>query len=286
VEDDAMTKNISVCLTFDFDAMSVWIGTFHTRSPSAISRGEFGNVGAHRLLGMLREWGIRSTWFVPGHTADAFPETVEKIAAAGHEIGHHGYFHDRPKTADDEERDFDRATASLKRIIAKEPAGYRSPAAGLMPSTLNSLLERGFLYDSSMMGQDFSPYYCRVGDQAPADGPFVWGRETQLVELPFTWGLDDFPIFEHVWTRNGVNPGLASPSHVYEIWAGDFDYLYDRLGEGVYILTMHPQAIGRGHRLLMLERLMNHIGERSGITFKTMSEVALEFKRTHPLPLR
>jgi len=223
-------KNISICLTFDFDAMSVWIGTFHTRSPSAISRGEFGNVAAQRLLAMLREWGISSTWFVPGHTADAFPATVEKIASAGHEIGHHGYFHARPKTAADEAHDFDRASATLKRIVGKAPVGYRSPAAGLMPSTLQCLIDRGFLYDSSMMGNDFSPYYCRIGDQAPSDGPFVWGRETSLVELPFTWGLDDFPAFEHVWTRDAVNPGLAAPSRIYEIWVGDFDYLYDRLG--------------------------------------------------------
>jgi peptidoglycan/xylan/chitin deacetylase (PgdA/CDA1 family) len=67
---------------------------------------------------------------------------------------------------------------------------------------------------------------------------------------------------------------------------GDFDYLYDRIGEGVYILTMHPQAIGRGHRLLMLERLVNHIREREGVTFKTMSDVALEFKQRNPLPSR
>jgi peptidoglycan-N-acetylglucosamine deacetylase len=280
-----MTKKIDVCLTFDFDAMSVWIGTFHARSPSALSRGEFGDVGANRLLTMLNDWRIQSTWFVPGHTADAFPRTVEKIAEAGHEIGHHGYFHERPKTPEDEARDFDRASASLERIIGKRPVGYRSPAAGLMASTLNCLLERNFLYDSSMMGQDFSPYYCRIGDQAPNDGPFIWGRQTQLVELPFTWGLDDFPLFEHVWTPNGVNPGLASPSHAYEIWVGDFDYLYERLGEGVFILTMHPQAIGRGHRLLMLERLVQHIGERDGIIFKTMAEVANEFRRIHPLQL-
>ena len=152
-----MAKNISVCLTFDFDAMSVWIGTFNTRSPSALSRGEFGNIGAQRLLTMLHEWGIRSTWFVPGHTADAFPDTVKKIAAAGHEIGHHGYFHQRHSTPEDEASDFDRCTATLKRVAGMEPVGYRSPAAGLMPSTLNLLLERGFLYDSSMMGQDFSP---------------------------------------------------------------------------------------------------------------------------------
>jgi peptidoglycan-N-acetylglucosamine deacetylase len=277
-----MVKKIDVCLTFDFDAMSVWIGTFHARSPSAISRGEFGDVGAHRLLTMLREWDIPSTWFIPGHTADAFPKTVEEIARAGHEIAHHGYFHERPAAPEDEAHDFDRASAALERIVGRRPLGYRSPGAGLMPSTLDCLLERNFLYDSSMMAQDFSPYYCRVGDQAPSDGPFVWGRPTQLVELPFTWGLDDFPIFEHVWTRNGVNPGLASPSHVYEIWAGDFEYLYDRMGEGVFILTMHPQAIGRGHRLLMLERLVTHIREHDAITFKTMTEVAAEFRRAHP----
>jgi peptidoglycan-N-acetylglucosamine deacetylase len=281
-----MATNIAVCLTFDFDAMSVWTGTFHARSPSAISRGEFGKVGAERLLGMMREWKIRSTWFVPGHTADSLPETVARVAAEGHEIAHHGYLHQRHSTVEEEARDFDRATASLIRVVGKEPVGYRSPAAGLMPSTLKLLLERGFLYDSSMMGQDFSPYYCRVGDQAPSDGPFVFGREIDMVELPFTWGLDDFPAFEHVWTRNGVNPGLASPSRMYEIWAGDFDFLYERLGEGVYILTMHPQAIGRGHRLLMLERLMDHIRSRDGITFKTMNEVALEWKRSHPLSPR
>jgi peptidoglycan/xylan/chitin deacetylase (PgdA/CDA1 family) len=277
-----MKQNISVCLTFDFDAMSVWIGTFHARSPSAISRGEFGRVGAERLIGMLREWNVPSTWFIPGHTADAYPATVAQVAEAGHEIAHHGYFHEQAKTPEDEARDFDRATAALKRVTGQTPVGYRSPAAGLMPSTLALLIERGFLYDSSMMGNDFSPYYCRIGDQAPADGPFVWGRETELVELPFTWGLDDFPAFEFVVSRNGVIPGLAAPSQMYEIWAGDFDYLHDRLGEGVYILTMHPQCIGRGHRLLMLERLVDHIRNAGGVTFKTMSQVAREFKSMPP----
>src|SRR5229473_8173100 len=109
-----MAKNVNVCLTFDFDAMSVWIGTFHARSPSAISRGEFGDVGAQRVLAMLREWQVPSTWFVPGHTADAFPATLEAIAAAGHEIAHHGYFHDRPAASEDEARDFTRAIDTLK----------------------------------------------------------------------------------------------------------------------------------------------------------------------------
>lgn len=278
-----MAKDVGVCLTFDFDAISVWVGNFNTRSPSALSRGEFGQVAAHRLLAMLRQWDIRSTWFVPGHTADTYPDAVAKIAEHGHEIGHHGYRHERLPTPEDEARDFDRALEALRRVAGLTPVGYRSPAAGLTPHTLDLLVSHRFLYDSSMMGDDFTPYYCRIGDQAPKDGPFVFGRKVDLVELPFTWGLDDFPAFEHIWTRTAINPGLAAPSRMYEIWSGDFDYLYDRLGSGTFILTMHPQSIGRGHRLLMLERLVEYIRSKPGVVFKTMREVATEFRRARPL---
>ena len=174
------------------------------------------------------------------------------------------------------------AIASLKKVTGHAPIGYRLPAAGLTPRTLELLVSHGMLYDSSMMGDDFTPYYCRVGDQAPKDSAFIFGPPTEVVELPFTWGLDDFVAFEHIWTRNGINPGIASPSRIFEVWAGDFDYLYDRIGEGTYILTLHPQCIGRGHRLLMLERLVDHIRSRDGIGFKTMREVAEEFKRSRP----
>ena len=101
-----------------------------------------------------------------------------------------------------------------------------------------------------------------------------------MVELPVTWGLDDFPAFEWLY---GVNQGLSSPSQVYERWAGDFDYLCDVVGEGVYSLTMHPQVIGRGHRMLMLNRLVEHMKERAGVRFSTMADVAHEWKRKHPL---
>lgn len=273
-----MAKKVNVCLTFDFDAISVWIGNFHATSPSAISRGEFGVVGAQRLLDLLSQWKLPSTWFVPGHTADTYPEIVGKVAANGHEIAHHGYRHERLGSPEEEIRDFDMAIASLRRTTGQTPVGYRSPAAGLTPHTLELIEGHGMLYDSSMMGDDFAPYFCRVGDQAPKDGAYVFGRESQVVEIPFTWGLDDFVAFEHIWTRNGINPGNASPAAIYEIWAGDFDYLYERLGQGNFVLTMHPQCIGRGHRLLMLERLVEHIGGRSGVTFTTMRAVAEKFR--------
>ncbi|HLK87446.1 MAG TPA: polysaccharide deacetylase [Candidatus Binataceae bacterium] len=278
-----MTTNISVCLTFDFDAICVWLGSLKATSPSAISRGEFGAVATERLLQMLARWDIRSTWFIPGHTIDSYPDLVRRVADAGHEIGHHNYCHENPisLTRDEEQRVLDRGTETIRRATGKAPEGFRSPAWDLSPHSLELLLERGFLYDSSLMGNDYSPYYCRIGDVAEKDGPYRFGREVDMVELPVTWGLDDFPAFEWLY---GVNQGLSAPSQVYERWAGDFDFLCDFVGAGVYCLTMHPQVIGRGHRMLMLDRLVRHIKERAEARFVTMAEVARAWKRAHPLP--
>jgi peptidoglycan/xylan/chitin deacetylase (PgdA/CDA1 family) len=277
-----MEKKISVCLSFDFDAISLWIGGFRATSLSAISRGEFGRVGAERLLTMLREWDIRSTWFVPGHSAETYPQIIERVVADGHEIGNHGYLHSHPKSPEDEEAILDRGNEVLTRMTGTRPVGYRSPGAGLSYHMVELLLKRGFLYDSSLMGDDFTPYYLRSGDIASNDGPYVFGKAIDVVEIPFTWGLDDFPAFEYVTSRAGIQQGLSSPSAVYEIWAGDFDYLYSRMDEGVYTLTMHPQVIGRGHRLLMLERLVKHIRSHRGVEFSTMSAIARAWKASHP----
>ena len=55
------------------------------------------------------------------------------------------------------------------------------------------------------------------------------------------------------------------------------------MGAGVFILTMHPQCIGRGHRVLMLERLIEHLRGHEGVRFVTMQEAAREFRAAHPL---
>jgi peptidoglycan-N-acetylglucosamine deacetylase len=83
-----MAKRI-VCLTFDFDAVSGWISRGMT-TPTPMSRGEFGLIGARRILALLKKYGIRSTWFIPGHTIGSFPDRAAEVVAAGHEIAHHG----------------------------------------------------------------------------------------------------------------------------------------------------------------------------------------------------
>lgn len=278
-----METTISVCLTFDFDALSLWIGGFRARSLSAISRGEFGRVGAARILDLLHSRGIKSTWFVPGHSAETFPHIVERLVAEGHEVGNHGYLHTYPKSPEEEEQILLKGNEVLTRIAGRRPLGFRSPGAGLSETMVGLLVKHGFEYDSSLMGDDFTPYYMRMGDEAAEDGPYRFGRQVDVVEIPFTWGLDDFPAFEYVTSRAGIQQGLSSPDAVYDIWAGDFDYLHDRVGEGVYTLTMHPQVIGRGHRMLMLERLIDHIGSHRRVEFTTMGAVAAGWKRKHPL---
>jgi peptidoglycan-N-acetylglucosamine deacetylase len=205
-----MATDVAVCLSFDFDAVSVWLGTLGASSPSAISRGEFGAVATERLLKMLAQWEVTSTWFIPGHTVDTYPDLVRQIADAGHEIGHHGYCHENPASLsfDEEKRILDRGAQTIHRVVGNAPIGYRSPAWDLSPHSLSLLLERGFLYDSSLMGNDYKPYYCRIGDVPARDGPYIFGREVDVVELPVTWGLDDFPAFE--WLM-GHQPGALLP---------------------------------------------------------------------------
>lgn len=267
-----------VCLSFDFDTMSASI-LRGWDTPTMLSRGEFGaRVGIVRVLDLLKEYGIRASFFIPGYSADSFPERVRAIQAQGHEIANHGYLHEPPAQAtadaDQERAVLRKGSDTLERVTGVRPVGYRSPSWDLSEHSIRLLREEGFLYDSSLMADDYRPYLCREGDRINRESGYVMGTETDLVELPISWILDDFPYFE-------LRPDraiMAQPAHVYEIWRDEFDYMYERVPGGVYTLTMHPQVIGRGHRMMMLERLIQHMRSRSGVRFTTQEDVAREFQ--------
>lgn len=153
-----MARHI-VCLTFDFDALSGFIARGLT-TPTPISRGEFGVVGAERILALLHRFGIAATWFIPGHTIATYPEPCRHIAQAGHEIAHHGWTHVPPAslTRTQEEAGLVRANEAIQALAGRPARGYRSPSWDLSPHTIELLLQHGFLYDSSMMGHDYLPY--------------------------------------------------------------------------------------------------------------------------------
>jgi peptidoglycan-N-acetylglucosamine deacetylase len=271
-----MPRHIA-CLTFDFDVMSGWVARGMT-TPTPISRGEFGIVGAKRILALLDKYGIRSTWFVPGVIIETYPEACREVVAAGHEIGHHGWTHTPPAalSREQEEDGLIRGNRAIERLCGRKARGYRSPAWDLSANTIDLLLAQGFDYDSSMMGDDYTPYRARQGDIAELDKPFVFGAQTRLIEMPISWTLDDYPHFEFVRTREAVLQGLMATAGVLQNWLDDFAYLTHTLDWGVLTYTCHPFVIGRGHRMMMLERLILGLIEQ-GAVFLTMEQAVDEF---------
>ena len=266
-----------VCLSFDFDVMSGFVARGMT-TPTPVSRGEFGIVGADRILALLARHGIRASWFVPGVIIETYPEACARVVAAGHEIGHHGWSHVPPAalSREQEEAGLIRANAAIEKLCGRKARGYRSPAWDLSPHTVDLLLEQGFDYDSSMMGDDYTPYRARRGDVASIDEPFRFGHATRLVEMPISWSLDDYPHFEFVRTREAVLQGLMATGDVLQNWLDDFEYLRGTIDWGVLTYTCHPFVIGRGHRMLMLERLIEGLLCREAV-FATMAEAVDEF---------
>lgn len=273
-----MARHI-VCLTFDFDAWSGLIARGLT-TPTPVSRGEFGVVGARRILALAAARGIRTSWFIPGTVIEAYPQACEEIVSGGHEVGHHGWTHDPPAalSAEQEAEGLTRAGAAIRRLTGRAPVGYRSPSWDISDRTVDLLLANGFLYESSMMGNDYCPYFVRRGDRIHKDAAPEFGAHTPLIEMPIAWSLDDFPHFEFLRTSSQLMPGLMNARLVLENWLADFEYMQKAVDWGVLTYTFHPYVIGRGHRMLILEQLVDALSRKDAV-FMTLEQAALEFQQ-------
>ena len=196
---------------------------------TARSEHEFVWRGLERVLDVLARHDCRATFYAPGQTVLERPHVFAELAAAGHELGHHGHAHLPTHTLDPAgERDELLRGLEALASIDVTPRGYRSPGWELTPVTLALLPQLGFAWDSSLMG-DERPY--RLGD---------------LVELPVHWRLDDVPY----WLA------YRDPREVLAIWIAEFD-----AADGAHLTyTIHPEHTGRGHRLTLLDGLLDHIG--------------------------
>lgn len=276
-----------VCLTFDFDAMSGFISRGMT-SPSPISRGEFGaNVGASRILTLLKKYDIAASWYIPGHTLETYPEQCERVFRAGHEIGHHGWTHVPPAqlTREREEEGLTRANEQIRKLTGRHARGYRSPSWDLSPHSVELLLKHGFAYDSSMMADDYVPYRVRQGDVIELEQPATFGRATRLIEMPVSWTLDDYPHFEFVRTPTWILQGLMNAHGVLQNWIDDFMYLRHNLEWGIITYTFHPFVIGRGHRMIVLEKLIRTLLDQ-GAVFMRVEDAAAEYAQRAPFQER
>ena len=264
-----------VCLSFDFDGPSLWMQRRMT-TPTPVSRGEFGAIAVPRLLKLLAQRNLPATFFVPGHTIETYPDVCRLIADAGCEIALHGYAHELNATVDigRERWAFERSIGLVEGLTGVRPVGYRAPSGDLTDQTVQLLVEHDITYDSSLMGHDYRPYRVRSGDALPDDGPAQWGDETPVVELPFSWTLDDYVYLEFVTFRRMLMPGLRRPEDMFANFTGDVRWMVRDVRHGVCTVVFHPQVIGRGHRLLALEAWLDDIAAL-GVTFARMDAVAL-----------
>ncbi len=265
-----------VCLTFDFDTQSGFLARGMT-TPTPLSRGEFGAMASGRILGFLKERGIRATWFVPGFTIESWPRECAAVVEAGHEVAHHSWAHVPPAnlTRAEEEADLVRANEAIARLSGRKARGYRSPSWDLSEHTVDLLLRHGFLYDSSLMGADYRPYRARRGDVARLGEPYRFGEETSLIEMPISWSLDDFPHFEFLRQPTSVLASMQPARAVMQNWLDEFRYMKRTTDWGVLTYTMHPYVIGRGYRMLALEELTDTLA-KEGAQFMTLEDAARE----------
>ena len=271
-----------VCISFDFDAICGCIARGMT-SPTPISRGEFGPVAVPRILALLRKYKVASTWFIPGHTLESYPDESKMVFDAGHEIAHHGWTHVPPNdmSREQEEEGLVRGNEQIHKLTGKNAKGYRSPSWDLSSHSVELLLKHQFVYESSMMGNDYMPYRVRQGDVLELQKPALWGKSTPLIELPVSWSLDDYPHFEFIRTNSYVMPGLMNANSVLDNWLNEFTYFRQSVDWGILNYTFHPLVIGRGHRMMILETLLSTL-TAGGAQLVTMQDAAAAYDQHYP----
>ena len=251
---------VAVALSFDVDQETSTLRDGET-SPALLAQGEYGSrAGMPRILKLLERYNIPASFYIPAVAALLHPDDVRQIAAAGHEIGMHGWIHERNSNlaAADERELSHRAADVLTKLAGTPPVGLRTASWDFSDVTLAIVRDMGLLYDSSLMGDD-ECYELLEG-----------GEATGVVELPVEWIKDDYPYFG-MHRLSNIRPHTA-PSLVGEIWRREFDGAY--LEGGLFLLTMHPHIIGHRSRMSVLEELVQHIRAHTHVWFATHEQVA------------
>jgi len=284
--------DIDVAIGVDVDCVAGWLGSYGGEdSPADLSRGpSSGNKGIPRMLQLFEDEGIDSSWFVPGHSIETFPEEVGAVADAGHEIGVHGYSHENPTDLSREQEDTIIATSIdlIEDLTGEKPVGHRASWWEFSENTPDLVEEYDFLYDSSLMEREFEPGYMRTGDSwekidydQPAETwmePYHYGQETDVVEIPISWYRDDIPPMLFIKHPN-YHSGYTSPKMLYEeYYKGQFDFLHDRRGAGVYTFTIHPDIHGLPHMIQYLEDFIGYVKNHDEASFETLEAVARKYE--------
>lgn len=251
----------AVAITFDMDSDSILHLANPTAADSMLSTTSwlrYDRIAVPRILRLYEKYDIRQTFFVPGWCAERYPDTVRAIVASGHEVGHHGYLHEHPNSlsAKDEEYWFMKGLDALERVTGVRPRGFRAPMYNFSKHTGTYLSRAGFLYDSSLMGDDV---------------PYILESDAEIVELPTDWALDDWPQYTHSPDLNYSMP-INSPARAAEVYLSQFDAVWDY--GALWLSVWHPFVSGRLARISQIDKMIQYMLDKGGVWFATLEEIA------------
>lgn len=251
-------------LSFDVDAETAWTGNDPARYGELVTMsfgGYEARVGTRKLLELLRQQGLKATFFITGWSVEAHPAMCEAILAEGHEIGHHGFHHLMPKPGDPMlAEEVERGLEVLKRRLGVVPRGYRAPSGEFCEELRVLLKRRGLLYTSSFR-DDVRPYRHLLDDGTPG-----------LIELPVTACYDDWLLgLSHRYSRHTIQPREA----VLSIWQDELDEIRD--WGGMVTTVLHPQCSGRPMRLRLLRHFLDYARSCGDVWIATGGEIADHF---------
>jgi peptidoglycan/xylan/chitin deacetylase (PgdA/CDA1 family) len=253
----------AVAITFDMDSDSL----IHLEHPadgisrvSALSMLRYGpEVGVPRILETYKQLDIQQTFFVPAWCIENYPSVVKAMIDGGHEVGHHGYLHENPVAESRAEQRYwlKRGIKIIENITGQRPRGWRAPLYNFSDHSADLLVEEGFIYDASLMGDDV-PYVLKTD-------------KGELIELPSHWGLDDWPQFVQSMDLDYMMP-IKSASLGIDVFRDEFDAQYE-FG-GLWVSVWHPFATGRLARWRKVVELIEYMKSKGDVWFARMEDIA------------
>ena len=254
-------RGFAVAISFDSDHETNELRD-GGNSISRLSWGEYGaRVGVPRILELLARRGVPASFYVPAVAALLHPEEQRRVVAEGHEIGLHGWIHERnsvlPEAA---ERDLMlRSADTIEAVCGERAVGIRTPSWDFGPGTLRTIRDMGLAYDSSLMADE--DCYELLLD----------GEECGVAELPVEWIRDDAPYF--LMDRFGSARPQLAPADVFDIFRRELDAACE--AGGLFQLTLHPHIIAARSRIWILDELLGHAAAR-GAWFATHRDVVAQ----------
>ena len=253
----------AAAITFDIDTDSILHLEHRERADtmlSSLSWLKYDEVAVPRILDMYRQCGIKQTFFYPAWCMERYPHLVDMILEGGHEIAAHGYIHEDPNKLPREEEHYwlGRQIEVIEKMTGQRPRGWRGPLYNASKYSPDLLIEEGFIYDATLMGDDV-PYILKTA-------------QGSVIELPSHWAMDDWPHYTHSMDMNYMMT-IKSPDEAMNVFMSEFEAMYD-FG-GLWVTVWHPFVSGRLARCRRVLQMIEYMQNKGGVWFATMEEIAL-----------